>query len=649
MQKKIGYIIGVLFVLLTKCHYAADVLDSVQQIDTVRIHGNKPSANLFNSYSIIEKENSIASLNTINGIADVLQRFTSAQVNSYGAGNIASISIRGTNDDQSNVYWNGIKFNSLTLGTTDLSIIPIESTDALLIDNNSSAIGGNVQLQTRPNWSNIVSIKAKSDLSSFDNYKNGISLKVGNSRIQFHSDAYYHTAKNNFTFKDIYKFGNPIDTANHNQLKSIAAINQLFFQFRKQIFISIGSLYNKKDKDLPAIMGTNELSSKFQKDKTLRHFITIDKSIKNGDFNFSFSHAFDELLYTDKRLPTDTFLFINSNYKSHRIASTFKSNSYFKYKLSLQTGYTYCIQFAQVKEYGKKHVLEHIGDVYAKLKWENNNFNSSLSITQPFSSFKYIRPQFTWSAAYKTNNTNKQYTIQLLYSDTYRFPDMNDRYWSPGGNPKLKPEHGWKMSVDNSFRLLKNKNQFSVNTSVYVSIINNNIVWTPITNAIWTPKNLKKTRMYGVETAVDYSYRDADKFLFQLQAMYLFNKSQILQDYLQHQLEGKYLRYKPQHSIKLNMYVEQMFVGFGANYTYTSLRYTDEDNLSYYMLKPFHLLDAFITFKGTIQDKHTLQFLFRINNITNTAYESIRSYAQPLRNYTISFIYKFSKHQTTLK
>jgi outer membrane cobalamin receptor len=32
------------------------------------------------------------------------------------------------------------------------------------------------------------------------------------------------------------------------------------------------------------------------------------------------------------------------------------------------------------------------------------------------------------------------------------------------------------------------------------------------------------------------------------------------------------------------------------------------------------------------------EIAFKVNNISNTKYESLRSYAQPLRNYTISIL-----------
>jgi hypothetical protein len=78
-----------------------------------------------------------------NSIADVLQNFTPVQINSYGVGGIATISLRGTADDQTSVFWNGIRINSLTLGTMDISLIPVNAATSIqIVTDASSAVLG---------------------------------------------------------------------------------------------------------------------------------------------------------------------------------------------------------------------------------------------------------------------------------------------------------------------------------------------------------------------------------------------------------------------------------------------------------------------------------------------------------------------------
>ena len=193
MQIKSRHILVlVFFVLQTKNNFAQQSIDSVQQIDTVNIIGDKDN-NTIVCYSIsgISKLPDITSLHSMNDIAEALQQFTAVQINSYGLGNASSISIRGANDDHTNVYWNGLKINSLTLGGTDISLIPFESGDQFSVETNNASFGGTVSINSKPYWKNIVDLKVRSDISSFDNYRNTISLKTGNQKIQFHTSGFY--------------------------------------------------------------------------------------------------------------------------------------------------------------------------------------------------------------------------------------------------------------------------------------------------------------------------------------------------------------------------------------------------------------------------------------------------------------------------
>ena len=84
------------------------------------------------------------------------------QVKSYGSwGSISTISIRGTSDDQNEVLWNGIPIHSPTLGSNDLSLIPLEAVDKIKLELNyeannlnSSSFGGLFNLETNDNTFN---------------------------------------------------------------------------------------------------------------------------------------------------------------------------------------------------------------------------------------------------------------------------------------------------------------------------------------------------------------------------------------------------------------------------------------------------------------------------------------------------------------
>ena len=636
MAKIVTSILFVFFVVITENNFAQQSNTLLQQIDTIRIVGYTiPSHTSIYSISAVQK---IASAQT--DIADVLQLSTPVYINSYGFSNSSSVSIRGGNDDHTNVYWNGLKINSLSLGGTDISLIPLESGTEITVNTNTTSLGGDIDISTKPNWQNKYAIRVRSDVGSFDHFRNQLSLELGNKNIQLQTSAFHLTAKNNFPYSDYYKFNNPQEVANHNSVRQSGVVNNLFIKLKKQSFISIGSWYGMRNKDIPAIMGVNNESNKYQKDRAIRHNLNWDRYGSMVQYHFSIAHTYDALNYSDKLLPTDTFLFINSNYATNRIAQSFSTTLFLKYGISLISGYHYQLLMANVQEYTKK-AYDHIGDVYSQVKWQKGTYSASLTVTQPFSSYKYLRPQIGVEAGYTL--PNKKYSISISYSDKYRFPDLNDRYWYPGGNPAIKPEYGWSINLGNSFHLNEksNRHELTGQINLYYSQIKNNIVWTPITSINWSPKNLKKTSLYGTELQLNYSYTHP-KLSLNFNTLYNFNRTQIVSELYRQDLVGNFLRYKPQHTFRASVYAEQEFLGVGLNYQFVSTRYTDEENFSFFALKPYHLVDMYLSFKGFIK-AHQLQIIFKINNICGTSYESIRAYAQPSRNYMISFIYHFKK------
>ena len=76
---------------------------------------------------------------------------------------------------------------------------------------------------------------------------------------------------------------------------------------------------------------------------------------------------------------------------------------------------------------------------------------------------------------------------------------------------------------------------------------------------------------------------------------------------------------------------------------YTGQRFADDENIKVFQLKPYSLIDLFIAFKGEYKNVHA-EFGFKVNNLLNTQYESLRSYAQPLRNYTITIILNYKSN-----
>jgi vitamin B12 transporter len=179
-----------------------------------------------------------------------------------------------------------------------------------------------------------------------------------------------------------------------------------------------------------------------------------------------------------------------------------------------------------------------------------------------------------------------------------------------------------------------------ISNAVYYSIINNNIVWSPIVSGLYSPQNIKKTRHYGLESKIENTILWNKTNAFKFSINYNYNHSTIVNDETNRSLNGNFIRYKPQHTIKSYFIFEDKYFNIGLNYLYVGQRFTDDENIKVFQLKPYSLVDLFIAFKGNFK-KANAEFGFKINNLFNTKYESLRSYAQPLRNYNITLLINY--------
>ena len=575
-----------------------------------------------------------------NSIVDILQNFTPIQLNTYGAGGIATISLRGTADDQTSVFWNGLKINSLTLGTIDISLIPINAASSIqVVTNASSAVlgsgnfGGAILLNNNPVFKKKIDISIRQDIASFKNYRTNFSLNIGNEKIQFSSSSFYQTAKNNFPFQDKYKFDNPTVLNENNELKQWASINQLDIKFKKNQQLAIGNFTLYKHHNIPANMGSYGSSQKYQNDFTTKVFIKYQKVFKQSQFYFRSGYVYDYILYND------SISKIYAPYYTHQSQNSANYRHFFKHQIVLDAGLDYNIEFAKVEEYVSKIVRQR-GATFIGAKYSIKQFSFNATMRQEILKTKYIRPQFGINISYA--DQKNIFSTTLSYADKFRLPDFNDLYWKVGGNKNLLPENGFTVEYSFALQPIKKTSIYQLvwSNSVYYSIINNNIVWSPIVSGLYSPQNIKKTRHYGIESTlgntISWNKTNALKF----SVNYNYNHSTIVKDESNEDLNGNFIRYKPLHTIKSYFVFEDKYFNLGFNYLYVAQRFSDDENIKVFQLKPYSLVDLFIAFKGNFKNVNA-EFGFKINNLFNTSYESLRSYAQPTRNYNISIILNY--------
>ena len=102
----------------------------------------------------------------------------------------------------------------------------------------------------------------------------------------------------------------------------------------------------------------------------------------------------------------------------------------------------------------------------------------------------------------------------------FRYPTLNDRFWLPGGNLSLKPEQS--VSTDIGFQVRYRKLNMQIN--FYQTWAKDWILWLPQTGNIWSPENIQKVAISGIEYVSGYKY-SMNKNVLESQAVFNFQNS----------------------------------------------------------------------------------------------------------------------------
>ncbi|RMH49440.1 MAG: TonB-dependent receptor [Bacteroidetes bacterium] len=81
---------------------------------------------------------------------------------------------------------------------------------------------------------------------------------------------------------------------------------------------------------------------------------------------------------------------------------------------------------------------------------------------------------------------------------SFRIPTFNDRFWQPGGNPDLRPEHGWTVDAG----LMAGTPAVQAEVTAFATRITDQIVWEPTRQGFWSPANVQRVRTRGLEASL---------------------------------------------------------------------------------------------------------------------------------------------------
>lgn len=631
--------------------------------------------------SLVLKENIALSM------ADILTFNSSIFVKSYGRATLSTVSFRGTSASHTQVTWNGMRVNSPMLGMTDFSMIPAYFIDdASLLHGTSSVnmagggLGGLVKLSTVPAHQEGFGMQYIQGIGSFSTFDEFLQLKYGNKHWQVSTRAVYQSSPNDYKYRNRDKKENilddnyniveqyyPVERNRSGAYKDLHVLQEVYYNTGKGDRFGLNAWYTDSNRELSMLSvdyGDDMDFDNRQREHTLRSILSWDHTRENWKLSTKGGYIYTWMAYDYKRDVGNGMMktMTRSRSKVNTFYGQLDGEFFFTDKLLLTTGMA-----------AHQHLVKSVSK-NLNVDEDKNNVDDDAPDRENDSIVKYDRGRIElsgnvslkwkpverlgmslvmrgemfgtkWSpiipAFFIDYQLSKRGNIlaKASISRNYRFPTLNDLYFLPGGNPKLKSESGFTYEAGMSFSVGKeNVYTLSGSASWFDQQINDWIIWLPDHMGYYSPLNIKKVHAYGIEAQANLAVLLTKSWKFGLNGTFAWtpsiNEGEPMSE--ADQSVGKQLPYVPEYSATLSGRLTYRSWALLYKWCYYSERYTMSSNektitghLPPYLMsnvtleKGFSLRWADFSLKGTV------------NNLFDEEYLSVLSRPMPGINFEV--------------
>ena len=530
-----------------------------------------------------------------------------------GAGMVGSPSFRGTTASQTAIIWNGININSQFLGQTDFNTINTSAFDNLVIKPGggsigygNGAIGGSIHLNNEIRFDKGFENNFSARYGSFNSYGFNLKSSYSNKNLSLNL-AWGRTGSDND-----YEILNTDRKNTNGQFynNNLSIVTAYKFNARN-ILKLYGNIFDSKRHF--ALSGVNSLPSKYN-DYNTRSMVEWNYNSGEWTSDLKLVYIGEEFRYF-ATLQTvdydsgdaDTWI---ARYDLGWKKKNFLFNAIFDYNYTEGIG-------SEIDD-------AHRQIASASLLWKhriNSKFLYQASIRKEFTD-SYQAP-FLYALGLKWD-VARFYQIRINASKNFRMPTFNDLYWPGSGNLDLKSETSLQAELGHSFSF----EDFSLDLLGYFNSVKDLIQWVPSGN-LWTPQNIGKVRIYGIETQLNYSKKWENQGL-ELNASYGYTVSE-------NKETGKQLIYVPFH--KTTASVGYTFKRISAYYQFMSNGKVFTDTQNEYSLDAYSV--SHLGLELSIGKNRSYKIGGQVLNLWNKDYQNVLNRPMPGRNYNVYINLKF--------
>ncbi|WP_153914581.1 TonB-dependent receptor domain-containing protein [Shewanella sp. TC10] len=537
-------------------------------------------------------------------VVDVLETLPAVTVTrNGGAGQNASVSIRGANSSHSLVLVDGLRVSSATTGSVNFTAVMPEQIERIEVIKGpraavwgSDAIGGVIHIQTRKlaGGEHFATVEAGSN--QYGRLTGGVGFSHGDGQTGItvshdRSDGYDVKADNE-TDDDGYK-RTSVGLSGGQQLSEALRLDWL-------------GQYNIGETEYDSNYGGNEseydnyfwnLAGSYNQGK-FESKLQIGQSRDNSDtFRDGGSESFglfqtdrDQLNFINQYQFTDALTVIAGvDYINEAVKGDFEVDE------RDQTGV-----FGLVRYLGEHLLLEG-----AVREDSVDNLNSEST--------------YNLSAGYQFN---EHWRLVATHGTGFKAPSFNDLYYPNSGNPDLLSETSSNSDITLSF----NYGEFNAYISAYDNEIENLISWAPTGEKddygydIWKPANIGKASFQGYELQLKYQYGNMSHNL----GYHFLDATD--------ETTGEPLTDRSEHELTYRIGYQLAQWSLNADYRYQGERFVSSYEEP---LDPYHQLGMSVGYEVS----QSWRIEARVNNLLDESIVSASGYNSPGREFYLRVNY----------
>lgn len=569
-------------------------------------------------------------------VSDLLQNQSSVVMRGYGPGASFGLSIRGAGTGQSQVLLDGVPFENPSLGSTDLSLLPISIFSGMDIYRGgagaylgNATIGGSLMLNTEPNNSESF-VSQNLGLGSFGRKSSVTTAHLNFGKWTSKTVFYYQESQNDFDRI------NPLDKDEMEPqpnafFKARGLMQKLDFKASDKTQIGALVWVNETYRQIPPNY-LKPTSAAWQDDENVRAQLNLKHGWKKMTLRISGAYDSGKMHYNDFNVDS------KSSFETYHLQAKFERNTK---HIDVYAMAVWHDALAETDSYAGQQSRRSPAIVGGAVgKWNDDKSKVSVTLRQEFLNDNAL--PVVGVLGYESQ-IGKLFNVHASAGNTYRIPGLNDLYWAPGGNPDLKPESGWFQDVGFGFKKAKSNYVFAADVTAFNRDIENWILWRQLPNdSYWSAINLKNVRSYGAELSLQLTHFYGD-FTLTHQVNSTFVRSINIAGSEENSADGKQLIYTPEWVFAASETLG--YKGFGLRFLgyFESQRFTTSDNEN--SLDPFFTLDMELS--KNIQIKNQAIDLFAAaRNVFNAEYQLKASHPMPGVSFEIGIQIKYQFKKT---